>query len=128
MFSGAQLLQGYQVLGTLQRRVPLFGVRQENRDRQLRFDIHLHIAAVSARVIGLPGVIVRGVQPDIFLVAGLPVEDSLCLLAKRRSSECADQQEYEKGGHFGVSHSNSIETPMNYVRKASVPKCLVGVS
>src|SRR5207248_7140917 len=107
----------------LQRCVPLFRVRQKNRDRQLRFDIHLHVAAVSARMIRLPGVIVPGVQPHIFLIAGLPIENSIRRLAKGGSSECADQQEYEKGGHFGVSHSNSIETPMHYVRKASEPKC-----
>ena len=33
MFSGAQLLQVVQALGMLQRRVPLFGARQEDRDR-----------------------------------------------------------------------------------------------
>ncbi len=111
MFSGAQLLQVGQALGMLQRRVPLFGARQEDRDRQLRLDIHLHIAAVSARLKRLPGVIVGGVQPHVFLIAGLPVENSIWLLPKRRSSECADQQEREKEGHFGVSHSNSIGTP-----------------
>ena len=112
----------------LQRCVPLFRVRQKNRDRQLRFDIHLHVAAVSARMIRLPGVIVGGVQPHIFLISGLPVENAIRLLARRGSSEGAGQQKCQKGGHFGVSHSNSIETPMHYVRKASEPKCLVGVS
>src|SRR6266446_879297 len=120
MFSGAQLLQVGQALGTLQRRVPLFGARQEYRDRQLGFDIHLHIAAVSARVIRLSGVVVSGVQPHILWIAELPVENSLCLLAKRWSSKSAGQQKCQKGGHFGVSHSNSIGTPTFLARKTFV--------
>src|SRR5437879_4597636 len=128
MFSGTQLLQVGQALGMLQRPVPLFGARQEDRDWQLRLDIDLQVAAVAARVIRLPGVIVGGVQPDIFLIAGLPIENSIRRLAKRGSSECGDQQKYEKGGHFGVSHSNSIETPREDACKASLQDCLVGVS
>src|SRR5882724_7862245 len=82
MFSGAQLLQAVQALGMLHRSVPLFGMRQEYHDRPLRFDIHLHIAAVSARVIRLPSMIVSRVQPHILLIAGLPVENSVWLPAK----------------------------------------------
>src|SRR3989475_3955576 len=91
MLSRAQLLQVVQALGMLQRPVPLLGARQEYRDRQLRFDVDLHIAAVSARVIGRAGVIVRGVPPHILLIAGQPVENSLRLLAERRPSERAHQ-------------------------------------
>jgi len=38
-------------------------------------------------------VIVRGVKPHILLIAGLPGENSLWLLGKRRSGEGASQQE-----------------------------------
>src|SRR6266849_596820 len=106
MFSGAQLLQVVQALGMLHRPVPLFGARQEYRDRQLRFDVHLHIAAVSARVIRLPSVIVSGVQPHILLIAGQPVENSF--LAKRRPGQRTHQQKREEERHFDVSHSAII--------------------
>src|SRR5216683_3202313 len=109
MFSGAQLLQVVQALGMLHRPVPLFGARQEYRDRQLRFDIHLQIAAVSARVIRLPGVIVSGVQPHILLIARLPGKNSL--LAKGRPGQRAGHQQREDEGNFAVSHSNSIFGP-----------------
>jgi hypothetical protein len=63
-------------------------------------------------MICLPGVIVRGVQPHILLVAGLPVENSLWQLAKRRPGEGGDQQNGENERNFCVSHSDPIETPM----------------
>src|SRR4029077_2369456 len=70
----------------------------------------------------------RGVQPHIFLIAGLPIENSVWHLAKRRPGEHTQEEKCEEEREFGVSHSNSIETPRPYARKVSVRKCLLEVS
>src|ERR1700687_3118477 len=117
VLSLAQLSQVAQALGILQRLVPFLGARQEYRDRLLRSDIHLNVAAVPGRVISQPRMIIRGVQPHALVIARQPIENSL--LAERRPGESASQQKREYERHFGVSHSNSIETRRSFARNDS---------
>src|SRR5712692_7283646 len=93
MLSRAELFQVAQSLRMLQRLVPILGGRQKYRNRLLRLDIHLDIAAIRERTISQPSVIVRGVQTHTLVIARQPIENSL--LPKQRPSEPTNQQKRE---------------------------------
>src|SRR2546429_381780 len=103
----------------LQRGVPFSGARQEDRDRLLRFDIHLNVAAVPGRVIRQPRMVVRGVQPHTLVVAGLPIENSL--LPVRWPGERTHQQEREKERR-SEEHTSELQSRLHLVCRLLLEK------
>src|SRR6185437_4858487 len=101
----AQSRQLGNIFRMLQGIRPRARVNQVNRDRLLRFDVHLDVAAVRAWSVRVARMIIGRVHTHGFGVGGLPLESAL--LRECRSSQGESEQQRKKACLFHGSDSIS---------------------
>src|SRR6266849_892362 len=122
MLSQTEPMQVDDGRGVLQSLVPVLRARQKYRDGLLRLEVHMNVAAIRARMVSAPGMIIRGVQPHALVVGREPIENFL--LCEGRLRGHAYRQECENGCDFCSFHSNSIGTRHTLGRKFLLRTCL----